>query len=244
MEQKKRVCYIAYITLAVLLGYLGIHAYHIRHNTAKESSKQSQSNTAEAESAEEKETVEDVKPKLALTFDDGPHPVFTARLLDGLKERGIHATFFVIGKNISGNEDVIKRMYEEGHLIGNHTYDHVKITGMKEEEAYRQIISTSDAVQEITGIPTEYVRAPFGTWTSSLESDVSMFPVKWTIDPKDWTTANVDQIVQKVVKNVKENDIILMHDYYDSSVEAALRIIDILMEQGYVFVTVDEIILE
>ena len=78
---------------------------------------------------------EDVKPRIALTFDDGPHPVYTPKLLDGLKERNVKATFFVVGKNIEGREDIIKRMDEEGHLIGNHTYDHVKITGLPEEEA-------------------------------------------------------------------------------------------------------------
>ena len=77
---------------------------------------------------------EDVKPRIALTFDDGPHPVYTPKLLDGLKERNVKATFFVVGKNIEGREDIIKRMDEEGHLIGNHTYDHVKITGLPEEE--------------------------------------------------------------------------------------------------------------
>ena len=95
---------------------------------------------------------EDVKPRIALTFDDGPHPVYTPKLLDGLKERNVKATFFVVGKNIEGREDIIKRMDEEGHLIGNHTYDHVKITGLPEEEACAQITKTSELVKEITGL--------------------------------------------------------------------------------------------
>lgn len=193
---------------------------------------------------DESEEFQDVKPKLAITFDDGPHPSYTEALLDGLKERKIKATFFVVGKNIVGREEIIKRMYEEGHLIGNHTYDHVKITDMSVKEACLQITKTSDLVQEITGEPTEYVRAPFGLWNKKLEFEVSMFPVKWTVDPKDWTTANVDQIVHRAVDDIEENDVILMHDYYASSVEAALLIVDELTEQGYEFVTVDEIILE
>lgn len=187
---------------------------------------------------------EDVKPRIALTFDDGPHPVYTPKLLDGLKERNVKATFFVVGKNIEGREDIIKRMDEEGHLIGNHTYDHVKITGLPEEEACAQITKTSELVKEITGKNTEFVRPPFGAWDKKLECGFEMFPVLWSIDPLDWTTKNVDVVVQKVLSRAEENSIILLHDYYDSSVEAALKIVDALLERGFEFVTVDELVLE
>ena len=186
---------------------------------------------------------EDVKPRIALTFD-GPHPVYTPKLLDGLKERNVKATFFVVGKNIEGREDIIKRMDEEGHLIGNHTYDHVKITGLPEEEACAQITKTSELVKEITGKNTEFVRPPFGAWDKKLECGFEMFPVLWSIDPLDWTTKNVDAVVQKVLSRAEENSIILLHDYYDSSVEAALKIVDALLERGFEFVTVDELVLE
>ncbi len=187
---------------------------------------------------------EDVKPRIALTFDDGPHPVYTPKLLDGLKERNVKATFFVVGKNIEGREDIIKRMDEEGHLIGNHTYDHVKNTGLPEEEACAQITKTSELVKEITGKNTEFVRPPFGAWDKKLECGFEMFPVLWSIDPLDWTTKNVDAVVQKVLSRAEENSIILLHDYYDSSVEAALKIVDALLERGFEFVTVDELVLE
>ena len=187
---------------------------------------------------------EDVKPRIALTFDDGPHTVYTPKLLDGLKERNVKATFFVVGKNIEGREDIIKRMDEEGHLIGNHTYDHVKITGLPEEEACAQITKTSELVKEITGKNTEFVRPPFGAWDKKLECGFEMFPVLWSIDPLDWTTKNVDAVVQKVLSRAEENSIILLHDYYDSSVEAALKIVDALLERGFEFVTVDELVLE
>lgn len=187
---------------------------------------------------------EDVKPRIALTFDDGPHPVYTPKLLDGLKERNVKATFFVVGKNIEGREDIIKRMDEEGHIIGNHTYDHVKITGLPEEEACAQITKTSELVKEITGKNTEFVRPPFGAWDKKLECGFEMFPVLWSIDPLDWTTKNVDAVVQKVLSRAEENSIILLHDYYDSSVEAALKIVDALLERGFEFVTVDELVLE
>lgn len=188
--------------------------------------------------------IQEVKPKIALTFDDGPHPIYTPKLLDGLKERNVKATFFVVGKNIVGNEEIIKRMDQEGHLIGNHTYDHVKITALKPEAACEQIVKTSSLVKEITGKDTEYIRPPFGEWDKSLECGINLFPVLWSIDPLDWTTKNTDQVVNKVVEEAEEDAIILLHDYYDSSVEAALRIVDILQAEGYEFVTVDKLILE
>jgi len=186
----------------------------------------------------------DVCPRIALTFDDGPHPVYTPALLDGLKERGVTATFFVVGKNIEGNEEIIRRMDEEGHLIGNHTWDHVKITGLPAAEACDQLGRTSEKVREITGKNTEYVRPPFGAWDKKLDCGFAMFPVLWSVDPLDWTTKNTDTVVRKVLEGAKDGGIILLHDYYQSSVDAALRIVDALTEQGYEFVTVDKLVLE
>lgn len=180
----------------------------------------------------------------ALTFDDGPHPVYTKKLLDGLAERNVQATFFVVGENIPGNEELIARMNEEGHLIGNHTYDHVKICDMSGESACEQVEKTSSLVREITGKETEFARPPFGAWNPDMECSFVMIPVLWDVDPLDWTTRNTDLIVQRVLEEVEDGDIILLHDYYDSSVEAAFRIIDELQEQGYEFVTVDKLILE
>lgn len=180
--------------------------------------------------------------RIALTFDDGPHPVCTPRLLDGLKERGVKATFFVIGKNAEANPDIIKRMSGEGHLIGNHTYDHVQISSLSDEAACAQITKTDDAVFSLTGKHTEYVRPPFGLWKDGLECGLEMFPIMWTIDPRDWTTGNADRIVGSVVPKAKDDAIILLHDCYESSVDAALRIVDLLQAEGYVFVTVDELI--
>lgn len=186
----------------------------------------------------------DVRPRIALTFDDGPHPVYTPALLDGLKERGVTATFFVVGKNIEGNEDIIRRMDEEGHLIGNHTWDHVKITGLPAAEACDQLARTSEKIREITGKNTEYVRPPFGEWDKKLDCGFAMFPVLWSVDPLDWTTKNTDTVVRKVLEGATDGGIILLHDYYQSSVDAALRIVDSLTEQGYEFVTVDKLVLE
>ena len=182
-------------------------------------------------------------PRIALTFDDGPKKS-TERLLDGLKERGIKATFFVIGRCAEESPELVKRMYEEGHVIGNHTYSHVDITRLSDEEATLEMKKTDEIVYGITGEHVRYVRPPFGVWQRDLEMGTEVLPVMWDIDPLDWTTENVDESVNKVVTEAKENGIILLHDCYESSVDAALRIADILAAEGYEFVTVEELILD
>lgn len=183
-------------------------------------------------------------PKIALTFDDGPHPYYTEQLLDGLKERGAKASFFVLGKQAQAYPDLIKRMHEEGHLVGNHTYSHIQLGDNNREEFKKELIMTSEVLVELTGEETQYVRPPYGSWDKSFETELMMFPVLWTVDPMDWCSEDVSAIVQKVTKKSKENSIILMHDEYKSSVTAALQIVDILQRQGYEFVTVDEILFD
>lgn len=182
--------------------------------------------------------------KIAITFDDGPHPSYTEQLLDGLKERGVHATFFVTGEHAGLHPEIIKRMQNEGHLIGNHTYSHIQLTKNNREDFKEELIMTNKVIKEITGEEVQYVRPPYGSWDKSFEKELNMFPVLWTVDPLDWSSKNVTGITRKIVTNTKENDIILMHDYFETSVTAALKAIDELQEKGYIFVTVDEILFD
>lgn len=181
--------------------------------------------------------------RIALTFDDGPS-ICTTDLLDGLKERNVKATFFLVGENVEIYPEIVKRIYAEGHLIGNHTYHHVEITKLSDEEAMYEINKTDEVISEITGERVQYIRPPFGVWQRELENHLDVLPVMWSIDPLDWTTENVDEVVNKIVSQAKENDIILLHDCYKSSVEAALRTVDLLKAEGFEFVTVDQLILE
>jgi len=182
--------------------------------------------------------------KVALTFDDGPHPSYTEQLLDGLKKRGVKATFFVTGEHASLHPDVIERMNDEGHLIGNHTYSHMQLNAGNIEEYKNELIKTNEIIEEITGEDVLYVRPPYGAWDKSLEAELNMFPVLWTVDPLDWCSTDVSGITQKVVTKVGEDDIILMHDYFETSVTAALEVVDELLAEGYTFVTVDEIMFD
>ena len=111
-------------------------------------------------------------PRIALTFDDGPNAQCTGRLLDGLKKRGVKATFFLIGMNAKDNPDLVKRIYEEGHLIGNHTYHHVDITKKSDEEARKEIEDTDKVISSVTGEHVEYMRPPFGVWQKNLELEM------------------------------------------------------------------------
>ena len=190
---------------------------------------------------EEKKTE---KKRIALTFDDGPHPIYTPQMLELLKEEQVPATFFLLGENVELYGDVVKEIAKEGHLIGNHTYHHVQITSLSLEEACKEIQETSDLIEELTGIGTEYVRPPFGTWNEELEERLNLIPVMWSIDTKDWTTQNVDWIVRETVKHAEDHDIILMHDSYQSTVDAVKRVIEQLEAEGFEFVTVDEIIMD
>ncbi|MGN0430417.1 MAG: polysaccharide deacetylase family protein [Acetatifactor sp.] len=182
--------------------------------------------------------------RVALTFDDGPHPYYTEQLLDGLKERGVKATFFVTGEHAKLHPDVIQRMYEEGHLIGNHTYSHIQLRKNNQEAFREELIRTNEVIGEITGGEVLYVRPPYGSWDKSFEKELNMIPVLWTIDPLDWCSHDASCVADKVLKKVKENDIILLHDCYDTTVEAAFQIVDELKGKGYLFVTVEELLFD
>ncbi|MCI8455149.1 MAG: polysaccharide deacetylase family protein [Lachnospiraceae bacterium] len=196
------------------------------------------SNASLTVSAEEKHS----EPKVvALTFDDGPNAKYTGVLLDGLKERGVRVSFFLLGDCIEGNEELVKRMSEEGHLIGVHGLHHADLTKEKLAVVLGEIEETKERILALTGKLPEYVRPPYGNWSEALWDGIPMEPVFWSVDSVDWKLQNTAGIVKKVLKDTGNGDIILMHDEFPTSVEAALEIVDRLLEEGYSFVTVDEL---
>lgn len=182
--------------------------------------------------------------KVAITFDDGPNPQYTETLLDGLKERDVKATFFLIGKQVEQYPEIVERMYKEGHEIGNHTYDHVNLCNLSEAEVKEQVSRTNEAIMEITGVCPVYIRPPFGCWSAELGDETGMIDVLWNVDPRDWETNNTETIIRRVLNQVEDHDIILFHDCSKSSVEAALAVVDALHERGYEFVGVEEILFD
>ena len=177
---------------------------------------------------------------IALTFDDGPSPQTTATLLDGLKERGAHATFFLIGEQIAGNEDLVRRMKDEGHQVGGHSYTHIRLDSA-DAAALAEIQKTDETLRAILGDGDYWLRPPWGFASDALKSAVSVPLIYWTIDTMDWSVRNRDLVAHHIIENVKSGDIVLLHDPYDTSVEAALQAIDVLSEQGYEFVTLEEL---
>ena len=189
---------------------------------------------------------DEVKPVVALTFDDGPNASSTPILLDGLKERKVRATFFLIGENVEKdeNEKIVKRMYEEGHLIGNHTYTHCNLSKLETGEAKKELEQTDTVIEKITGKQPVFVRAPYGELPVDSEQDLNRIYIGWTVDPLDWMTEDTGAVVKTVVEEINPGDVILLHDCYPSSVQAAIRIVDLLQGKGYEFVTVDHLIMD
>ena len=182
-------------------------------------------------------------PQAALTFDDGPDSRYTPLLLDGLKERNVRVSFFLLGEKVEQYPELVERMQKEGHLVGNHTYHHVQLNKLNETKAREEILKTNNLIYETTGVYPLYLRPPFGAWKKNLELCVEMLPVFWTIDTLDWKVQNTEKIVHTVQEQIEDGAIILMHDEYDTSVEAALQVVDELKNQGYELVTVDQLIL-
>lgn len=191
-----------------------------------------------------KASAEKDSKKIALTFDDGPHPYYTGQLLKGLKERNVKVTFFITGQNVEAYPEIVKEIHEDGHLIGNHTYHHIQLTSQNAEAFKQEIVKTNEIIREVTGEDTIYIRPPYGSWDKEFEKELNMFPVLWTIDPLDWCSSDVSCIVSTVCAKAGENDIILMHDQYKTTVTAALEIVDELTKEGYEFVTVDELMFD
>ena len=181
-------------------------------------------------------------PKLvALTFDDGPKASTTAKLLDGLECRGVRASFFLIGCQIEDNKDLVLRMAQAGHQIGIHTYDHVALTDLSDGDFDAQVGRTRRLLTELLGPGDYLLRPPYGTVDDSVKRNAASPIILWSVDPEDWHKRNVQREVSHIVSEVQDGDIILMHDIFPESVDAALQVVDQLHHAGYAFVTVEEL---
>ena len=181
------------------------------------------------------------RPLVALTFDDGPREATTGPLLDGLALREVPATFFLVGSRIGGNEDLVRRMAAEGHQIGVHTFDHVALKGLSRRDFDLQVGKTRAVLADLLGEGEFWLRPPYGLIDQAAASWAGGPLILWSVDPEDWKDHDVDRIVAAVVEHVSDGDIILMHDIFASSEEAALRVVDALLAKGYCFVTVEQL---
>lgn len=186
--------------------------------------------------------------KIALTFDDGPHPRYTSKILEILDKYNIKATFFVIGINAKNYPEALSQVINMGHEIGNHTYSHGLLKTKSKEDIYREIISTEKEISKFNGAFSKLIRPPCGMYDNELleiaeENEYKI--VLWNIDTNDWAHASSESIVSNVISKVKGGDIILFHDFIsgeNNTCESLQIIIPKLLMQGYEFVTVSELL--
>ena len=179
---------------------------------------------------------------VALTFDDGPSGVFTERLLDGLYDRGAKGTFLLCGYRVAQYPDLTRRIFDEGHEIGIHGYSHKTMKGMSRRTIAQEIMDTQALLPP--GCQPGFLRPP-GGFLSDPVVEVAQargLPIlKWSVDPRDWATNDTAAIETAVLDRIQDGDIVLLHDMSQSSVDAALSIVDQLLEEDFEFVTVSEL---
>ncbi len=191
---------------------------------------------------------ENKQMKIAITFDDGPHPVNTKKILDVLDKYNVKSTFFVIGVNAKNYPSSLHEIVDRGHEIGNHTYSHLILKSLSEERIKKELTDTEDTLNDICNLTPNLLRPPCGLYDDKLievakNKDYKI--VLWTIDTNDWAHNSVDNIVKGILKSVKSGDIILFHDYIsgkNNTPEALDIIIPRLQEMGFNIVTVSELL--
>ena len=183
---------------------------------------------------------------VALTFDDGPHPENTPRLLDMLKKAEIKATFFVVGQNAAQYPDILKRIIAEGHELANHSYTHPVLASLSEASVHEQLDKTRDAVFKATGVTMKLMRPPYGALSEpqrrTVNADFGYRIILWDVDPEDWKYRDANRVGREIVSHTHAGSIILTHDIHKSTVEAIPSTIEALTAKGFKFVTVSELL--
>lgn len=178
---------------------------------------------------------------IALTFDDGPGP-YTDELIDGLEKLNAKASFFLVGEKIKSYPDTVAKIAGKGHLIGNHTYSHIKLTALSPDEIKKEIDKTNEEIKAITGEAPQFFRPPFGRYNSDTLNYVDMISVRWSKDTIDWKYEDEERLYRYLIKNAGDGEIFLMHDVEKTTVKGVLRAIETLQKQGYKFVRADELL--
>ncbi len=183
---------------------------------------------------------------IAMTFDDGPSATLTPKLLDLLKERHIHVTFFLIGENAKAHPEIIKRALAEGHEIGNHSWDHPNLAKKSDEEVRSQLDRTKEAIVAAIGQAPTLMRPPYGSVTAAqkkmIHDQLGYQIILWDVDPDDWKRPGSDVVERRILEGTRSGSIILSHDIHPGTVQAMPSTLDNLLAKGFKFVTVSELI--
>src|SRR5436305_11648991 len=185
-------------------------------------------------------------PHIAMTFDDGPSPTLTPKLLDLLAARHIKVTFFVIGENVAEHPEIVARAAREGHEIGNHSWSHPNFAKMSQESVRSQLQRTDDAIKNATGKRPTLMRPPYGSITERekrwIHDEFGYDIILWDVDPLDWNRPGPAVVRRRVLKDTRAGSIVLSHDIHPGTVEAMPSTFDELEAKGFKFVTVSELL--
>ena len=181
------------------------------------------------------------RPCLMLTFDDGPSSDLTPRLVEELNARGVKATFFVLGKNAALNHDVIDLEFSSGHEVCSHGYDHQnKLTELSTGEINYQLDETAKVIREITGSDPTYLRPPYGAIDQATADKISVPMMLWTIDPRDWEVRDAEKVRDNILNDAYDGGVVICHDLYESTVQGVLDAVDVLLQDGWQFLTLSQ----
>jgi len=184
--------------------------------------------------------------EIAITFDDGPHKTNTPQLLDILKQRGIRATFFVVGQNATEYPDILKRIVAEGHELANHSYTHPVLASMSQSAVHEQLDKTHQAVLKATGVSMKLLRPPYGALSEpqrrTANSEFGYKVILWSVDPLDWKVRDAARVQNEILSHTQAGSIVLAHDIHKSTVDAMPETLDKLTEKEFKFVTVSELL--
>lgn len=185
-------------------------------------------------------------PVVAMTFDDGPHPRHTPRLLDMLRERGLRATFYLIGNRVVEYQSLTRRIAEEGHEIGNHSWSHPFLNRMSTGAVIREIDQTTNVIFQVTGRPPVTFRPPYGAFShgqrSWLNANRTLPTILWSVDPQDWRRPGAGVVANRILQASHQGAIILSHDIHGGTIDAMPQTLDGLTARGLHFVTVSQIL--
>lgn len=192
------------------------------------------------ESHHKEHTIQKGSKLVAFTFDDGPSK-YTLDIANILEEYNASATFFEVGYNIKAHPEITKELSERGFEIANHTTDHSKLTKLTEVKYLSKINDNNALFKELTGKDMPYLRPPYGSYNDKIKASAGVPIVTWSLDTRDWESRNKDKVIEMVINNIKEGDIILFHDLYESTRDAVKELMPLLKEQGYQAVSVGEL---
>lgn len=186
------------------------------------------------------------QPVVAMTFDDGPHPVLTPRLLDILKERNIKCTFFVIGRSAKAHPQIIRRMIAEGHEVANHTWTHASLTSRSDDQIRQELRQSEDALVAAANYRPQLIRPPYGAVNARIKqlmfAEFGYSTIMWSVDPQDWRRPGVGVVTSRLVNGAHPGAIMLAHDIHPPTIQAMPAMFDQLLAKGYQFVTVSQLL--